>query len=99
MHEDPDYRANQKEAQRSWRGQNPEYWRDYRAKHPEYVVRNRQHQEGRNQCRRAVIAKMDALAISNPLISGTYRLVPLCGEGVIAKMDAYTVKIEMISSG
>ena len=99
MHEDPDYRANQTDAQRSWRGQNPEYWRDYRAKHPEYLDRNRQQQLERNQRRGAVIAKMDALATANPLISGTYRLVPLCGKGLIAKMDAYTVQIEMISSG
>lgn len=98
MHEDPDYRANQKEAQRSWLGQNSEYWRDYRAKNPEYVERNRHQQQDRNQRRGAVIAKMDALATANPLISGTYRLVALCGEGVIAKMDAYTVKIDVISS-
>ena len=99
MHEDTDYRANQTQAQRSWRDLNPDYWRDYRAKNPEYVERNRQQQQDRNQRRGEVIAKMDALVTSNPLISGTYRLVPLCGAGVIAKMDAYTVKIEMISSG
>jgi hypothetical protein len=98
IHEDPDYRANQTQAQRLWRDQHPEYWRDYRARNPEYVERNRQQQQDRNQRRGAVIAKMDALETANPLISGTYRLVHLCGEGVIAKMDEYTVKIELISS-
>jgi len=34
MATDPDYRANQRQAQESWRQRNPDYWRKRRAKWP-----------------------------------------------------------------
>jgi len=46
---DPDYRENQKSAQKAWRQSNPKYMREYRKKHPEYVRRNRNQQRHRNK--------------------------------------------------
>ena len=31
---DPDYRANQRDAQRAWQQRHPDYWRQYREQHP-----------------------------------------------------------------
>lgn len=103
LKEDAEYRANQADAQRSWRQKHLDYWRQYRASHHEYVERNRRQQQERNRRRgmgheAAAIAKMDALTTSKPLISGRYRLIPLCNDGLIAKMDMLTVMIEVISS-
>jgi len=56
--EDPDYRENQRAAQRSWQERNPSYWRQYRAQRK----------------RRSVpvgAAKMD---VSDALPSGLYRI-------------------------
>ena len=95
---DPDYRDNQRRAQRAWSAQHDAYWRDWRERHPEYCERNRARQRLRNRQRRAVaaIAKMDASAPVSAVPSGTYRLVP-AGGGGIAKMDAWTVKIAVIT--
>ncbi|NMQ29939.1 hypothetical protein E4Q23_20565 [Candidatus Accumulibacter phosphatis] len=32
---DPDYRENQKRAQKAWAERHPDYWRAYREQHPE----------------------------------------------------------------
>lgn len=32
LHEDPDYRANQRAAQRAWHTRNPDYWQTYRSR-------------------------------------------------------------------
>jgi hypothetical protein len=64
--EDPDYKANQREARKRWRAKHPDYWRDYRERHPEYVRRNRELQGERNRRReriRDVIAKMDVINV------------------------------------
>ncbi len=106
LKQDPDYRANQAAAQRSWRERNPEYWRKYRQAHPEYTARNRIQQRERNRHRSQVptgpsvpaIAKMDAYPDKSPVTSGTYRLIPVTGPG-IAKMDAYLVKMQVLSGG
>jgi len=61
MAEDPDYRDNQKRAQKQWRDSHPDYWRDYRAANPEYAQQNRERQRDRNALRRLpteAIAKM-----------------------------------------
>ncbi len=101
---DADYRANQAAAQRRWRERHPAYWRGYRQHHPAYTARNRTQRRERNQRRRPgatgpsppPIANMDGYALEPPVISGTYRLIPVTPAG-IAKMDAYIVKMQVIS--
>ncbi len=101
---DADYRANQAAGQRRWRERHPEYWRSYRQHHPAYTARNRAQQSERNQRRRKgatgpsppPIANMDVCEVEKPVVSGTYRLIPVTPPG-IAKMDAYLVKMQVIS--
>jgi hypothetical protein len=95
---DSDYRANQAEAQRQWRGRNKDYWREYRRRNPAYTERNRMGQKERNRRRRSgsEIAKMDELKGKTLIPSGRYRLVPLCNPG-IAKMDELIVELGVIS--
>ena len=97
---DSDYRANQAEAQRQWRGRNKDYWRQYRRRNPVYTEKNRIRQRERNRGRRsgAGIAKMDELQGKTLIPSGRYRLVPFCNLG-IAKMDELIVEIGVISGG
>lgn len=97
---DPDYRANQADAQRQWRSRNRGYWREYRSKHPAYTEANRICQRERNRRRRAgsEIAKMDEQMAKTVIRSGRYRLVPLDGGG-IAKMDELIVEIGVIPEG
>lgn len=63
MKTDPEYQANQRESQRSWRERNPGYWKQYRMRHPDYAMRNRLLQRHRDKrgCFKD-LAKMDALA-------------------------------------
>jgi hypothetical protein len=95
---DSDYRANQAEAQRQWRGRNKDYWREYRRRNPAYTERNRMGQRERNRRRRSGsgVAKMDELKGKTVIPSGRYRLVPLCNLG-IAKMDELIVELGVIS--
>lgn len=101
---DPDYRANQHEAQRGWRERNPDYWREYRKRHPDYARRNRERQQERNQRLReqcpglVPIAKMDASTPKIPISPGRY-LLSRVDSGSIAKMDALIVEINVVSSG
>ena len=96
---DSDYRANQAEAQKQWRGRNKDYWKRYREKNPAYTERNRRAQKVRNRRRYgAKIAKMDELKGETLVPSGRYRLVPLCNLG-IAKMDELIVELGVISRG
>jgi hypothetical protein len=97
---DPDYRANQAEAQRQWRSRNRDYWREYRSRNPGYAEKNRMGQRERNRRRRsgAGIAKMDELKGKTVIRSGRYRLVPLCNPG-IAKMDELIVELGVIPQG
>jgi hypothetical protein len=93
---DPDYRDNQRDAQKRWRESHRDYWRRYRALHPEYVERNRLLQGERNRRRRGVlIAKRDELKARNPMRSGYYRLILAEGDG-IAKRDEYLVKLDVL---
>ena len=106
LKDDLDYRANQAAAQKRWRENNPDYWRRYRQTHPQYTARNREQQQQRNRRRDRTatgpsppaIAKMNAYPPQKPIVSGTYRLVPVSGPA-IAKMDAYTVEMHVISDG
>lgn len=101
---DADYRANQAAARRRWAERHGGYWRRYREEHPDYAEGNRVRQRERNRGRRRggtgpsppVIAKMDAYALEEPIVSGTYRLTPVAGSG-IAKMAAYVVKMHVLS--
>jgi len=97
---DPDYRANQAEAQQQWRSRNRDYWREYRRRNPAYTETNRIRQRERNRRRRrgSGIAKMDEQKGKTVIRSGRYRLVPLGGGG-IAKMDALIVEIGVIPEG
>jgi len=100
MAEDPDYRDNQKRAQKQWRDSHPSYWRDYRAANPEYAQRNRERQRDRNALRRLpteAIAKMYEQSRNHP-ISGWFRLIPVGGGGV-AKMYEQIVEIVAIKAG
>lgn len=105
LQSDPDYRANQAAAQRRWHESHPDYWRGYRQQHPDSTERNREQQRVRNRRRSIasagrsppVIAKMDEYLLEKPVVSGTYRMIPVTVPGV-AKMDAYTVEIQVISS-
>lgn len=87
MASDLDYQANQRDCQKRWRKQNPDYWRQYRMNNPLYVERNRLLQRKRDRKRRLDnLAKMDALKRVSLLESGTYYIIP---EGAdLAKMDA-----------
>jgi hypothetical protein len=69
---DPDYSANQSEAQADWARKHPDYWRSYRAANPGYTQGNRSNQQVRNAARR--IAKSDASAGAIALQDGIYRL-------------------------
>jgi len=101
---DPDYHANQRAAQDSWKEKNPRYWQEYRARHPECVARNRERQRERNRHRRkqgdaghVPIAKMDASAPDKSINTGRYMLSRI-DSGGIAKMDALIVEINVVSS-
>jgi len=94
---DLDYKANQRECQKSWSARNPDYWQRWRARHPEYGIRNRALQKVRRSRRRRRIAKMDALELHSKIKTGTYYLIPVTVEAV-AKMDASAQKVLLISS-
>ena len=69
---DPDYKANQRDAQKRWCAKKRGYWKSYRADHPDYTARNLRLQQKRNAKRsekcardgRQVIAKMDAKLVA-----------------------------------
>jgi len=70
MAEDETYRRDQKQAQKDWCNNNPDYWEKYRSKNTKYTDRNRAQQKERNRIAKGLssdkpesdkIAKMDAL--------------------------------------
>ena len=104
---DPDYRANQKAAQKQWNDTHPDYWKNYRSTHKEYTESNRQQQRLRSGRKRDLqkgadsgspIAKMDELplqAIGTKVVeSGRYFLRRVF-DGV-AKMDELEVELVLI---
>ncbi|WP_300339202.1 hypothetical protein [Accumulibacter sp.] len=93
-HSDPDYREDQKRAQKAWAERHPDYWRTYREQHPEYVARNRARQRERAPAP-AGVAKMDASKAEIPLRSGTYRLSPVADVS-FAKKNAWMVEITVL---
>lgn len=97
MKSDAEYRSNQVDSQQCWMEQNRSYWRNYRLKNPSYVARNRLLQKGRDQRRRARLAKMDSLKQSYLVSPGTYYLVP--AKEHLAKMDPLSPKYFLIPQG
>jgi hypothetical protein len=98
MATDADYRQNQKDSQKLWQTQHPDYWRQYRNRHPQYCERNCMLQKQRDGKRRAQhLAKMDTLKRLKSINPGTYYLIPCITS--LAKMDALTQKINIIPEG
>jgi hypothetical protein len=96
MATDPDYQANQRDAQHAWQTRHPDYWRQYRLKRADYQARNRLLQTHRDHTRRAqALAKMDASASVPFVISGVYHLIPAIG-APLAKMDVLAQKYHVI---
>ena len=99
MQTDPDYRDNQKRANREWLKNNPDYWKRYRESRPEYAERNRSQSRQRMQIRRQVdtllgmFAKMDATLVDSTRLSGCYGLIPL--GPMFAKMDAKFLNVNI----
>ena len=105
LQRDPDYKANQRDAQKRWCEKNKDYWKKYRATHPEYNANNLRLQRSRNAQRSVIyrqdgggdIAKMDAKVSE---LSGTYYIFPAtsCVElpEMIAKMDAKLITIQPV---
>lgn len=102
MKKDEDYPLNQKNAQKRWRQNNPEYYKNYRRKNEEYTKGNREKQLLRNRRRRAIasisenIAKMDASRSKSTDITGVYGLISV-QDILFAKMDPKIVKITEMS--
>lgn len=93
---DPDYQANQRDCQKQWRNNNPDYWRNWRAAHPGYTERNRI----RSRLRSMSFANMDASKPEGFIKSGYYFLIPEPLDPVVfAKMDASIQKVQLISTG
>lgn len=98
---DPDYRANQVDAQARWRASNPDYWKNYRASHPAYVERNRallKHRRTQNRRQgeqSPCAAKMDVACSQHPVLSGRYRLEPI-ERADVAKMDVVIVQLSVL---
>ena len=78
---DPDYRANEAQAQSQWMSRNKDYWKEYRKRHPTYQEKNRLRQRERNR-RRSQIAKDGRASHKNSHLFR--RLLPrsLCGNQI-----------------
>jgi hypothetical protein len=75
---DPDYKYNQRNAQRAWARRNPNYWVQYRKSHPQYCKRNRQQQLVRNGSRNGhALLNLTSSHFAGALPAGTYRIVRL----------------------
>jgi len=95
IHQDPDYQADHRDAQRDWQKRNPGYFKRYRSGHSSYEEINRLKQKTRDQKKRLIhLAKMDALR-PHPFVNpGSYFLLP-----DLAKMDTFAQKIFIIPAG
>ena len=87
MATDPDYRANQREAQKSWRERNPDYWRKRKSARHAPPSPRPVHPASTS-------VKMDALS---PVFNGKTDEYIICPVG--GKMDALRVKIIALSGG
>jgi hypothetical protein len=96
MATDPDYQANQRDAQHVWQHSHPDYWRQYRLRRTDYQERNRLLQTHRDHKRRATpLAKMDVSASVTSVTPGLYHLIP-AGDEPLAKMDVFSQKYHVI---
>jgi len=100
---DPDYKEARKEAQKRWKGKNPNYWKEYRGRHPEYTRKNRKQQKRRNRKQRQTppvskIAKTDELTPGKNVLTGRYKIIPIQADKIV-KTDECIVEIVAISSG
>lgn len=94
---DPDYRANQAAANRTWSEKHPDYWRMYRQSNPEYTQRNRAQQRARaHREKRSGVAKMDASRGAPMLAAGLYKLTRVTSEGA-AKEDVWLVALSVVT--
>ncbi|MEJ8826672.1 hypothetical protein WKW80_32450 [Variovorax humicola] len=94
---DPDYLANQTQAQKAWAARNINYWKQYRTDHPSYAANNRSRQRSRNNKRKQPsVAKMDLSQASDLLETGHYELRRI-GVSPVANMDPWIVKITVLS--
>ena len=75
---DPDYRDNQREAQRAWQESHPEYWRHYRDRHPEYAER-RPNRQRSGPSSNIDGVKMDAWIPPSILAPGLYKIAIVRG--------------------
>jgi hypothetical protein len=72
LRRDPDYRDNQRDAQRAWHKRHPGYWRQYRHAHPEDMARNQDWQRKNFSDPLGSVAKMDV----SPMAPGLYWIRP-----------------------
>ncbi len=108
---DPDYRDNQRRAEKNWQQHHPDYWCRYRECHPAYTQHNREQQGLRDHGRSGKVYKSDAWLLSNlaksdalpdtktapdTVKSGLYRLIPVT-RADLAKSDALTVEISIVT--
>lgn len=93
LQDDRFYRENQQDAQRAWRGRNPDYSHNYRAANPQYVEKNRNQQRSKPPlAHKSDLAKMDPSIWPTALPAGVYRVRPLQWEGA-SKIGAWIVEI------
>lgn len=81
LQSDPDYRGNQRQAQRAWQESHPDYWRQYRDIHPEYAQRSRDPQRTRIFSNTDGV-KMDAWIPPSMLAPGLYKITPVRVSGI-----------------
>jgi len=81
MATDPDYKENQRNAQKKWQEDNPDYWCNYRKKGHKPPIIKRAHQR----------IKMDTLQLNFHLVPGRYEIKLRIPPDV--KMDAIRAKI------
>jgi hypothetical protein len=93
---DPDYRYNQRNAQRAWSLRHPLYWREYRKEHPKYCEQNRDKQRERGRFRSTtpmyVVIPQEQRAVA--LVAGVYKLIPT--HTTLAKIDASASRISWV---
>lgn len=77
---DPEYRLNQRDAQRAWQESHPDYWRQYRA-HPDYAESSRDRRQNAPRCNRDCV-KMDAWLSPSMLPQGVYKITHAIGDHV-----------------
>lgn len=92
---DPDYRGNQRQAQRAWHESHPDYWRQYRDRHPQYAQRRPDPQRAGTFSNTDGV-KMDAWIAPLMLVPGLYKISPVRGSG-ISSNGSLIVKITPVS--